>query len=297
MTNGQISCFLAVVEEGSFAKAANALFISQPAISKSISKLEEELGFPLLERKVGALHPTPAGNMMYHFLKKTKDSFVSLLNEIQSSLPESTVTLRLGCPETWNPAVFYDKIANRLSSLYPSVKLVFECHRLPELLAMLQSGKIDIVMTHELYPSVQHGFTVRKLTETGCGILYSTKLFRPIHDLRDLKDTDFLIFDSDIEKKFSALLKRVCMAHGFSPSIRNCGQYSSALFKMSCGEGVMFFTDWDTTITNTSYTYFPLDQKAAVNIIYSTVGSNSLAQTFADELTALFAEDSAEFEE
>ena len=58
MTNAQINCFLTLVEEGSFAKAAGALFISQPAISKSISKLEEELGFVLLERKAGSLQPS-----------------------------------------------------------------------------------------------------------------------------------------------------------------------------------------------------------------------------------------------
>ena len=294
MTNGQISCFLAVVEEGSFAKAANALFISQPAISKSISKLEEELGFPLLERKVGSLRPTTAGNLIYHFLKKTKDNFSTLLTEIQSSLPETTVTIRLGCPETWNPTKFYNKIVEHFAVHHPSVKFVVECHRLPELLSMLQSGKIDIVMTHELYPSVQHGLIVRKLTETGCGILYSNALFKPVTDISDLRDTDFLIFDSDIEKKFSAVLKRVCMAHGFSPSIRSCGQFSTALFRMSCGEGVMFFTEWDNAVSNASYTYFPLNQTATVNLIYSSSSSNTLTHTFADDLVEIFKSENAE---
>jgi len=289
MTNGQISCFLAVVEEGSFAKAANALFISQPAISKSISKLEEELGFPLLERKVGSLRPTTAGNMIYHFLKKSKDNFSNLLTEIQNSLPETTVTVRLGCPETWNPTKFYNKISAHFAKNHPSVKLIFECHRLPELLSMLQSGKIDIIMTHELYPSMQHGFIVKKLTETGCGILYSSSLFKPIHDLSELRDTDFLIFDSDIEKKFSAVLKRICNEHGFSPSIRNCGQFPAALFRMSCGEGVMFFTEWDNAVANSSYTYFPLDHTATVNMIYSAANVNTLTHVFADDLIELFA--------
>ena len=44
MTKNQIKCFITVVNEHSFTKAANVLYISQPAISKSISNMEEELG-------------------------------------------------------------------------------------------------------------------------------------------------------------------------------------------------------------------------------------------------------------
>ena len=112
MTQAQINCFFAVVEEASFAKAANTLFISQPAVSKSISKLEEELGFPLLERKGGTLHTTTAGNMLYNYLKKAKADFNSLISSINSSLSEPSGTIRLGCPETWNPNKFYSKIMN-----------------------------------------------------------------------------------------------------------------------------------------------------------------------------------------
>ena len=50
MTQTQINCFLAVARERSFTRAANSLYISQPAISRSISKLEDELGFQLFER-------------------------------------------------------------------------------------------------------------------------------------------------------------------------------------------------------------------------------------------------------
>ncbi len=42
MTQTQINCFITVARERSFTRAANALYISQPAISRSISKLEEE---------------------------------------------------------------------------------------------------------------------------------------------------------------------------------------------------------------------------------------------------------------
>ena len=45
MTKVQIKAFMTVAKEKSFTRAANVLYISQPAISKSISTLEDELGF------------------------------------------------------------------------------------------------------------------------------------------------------------------------------------------------------------------------------------------------------------
>ncbi|HHT17638.1 MAG TPA: LysR family transcriptional regulator, partial [Papillibacter sp.] len=61
MTIGQINCFMTVVNEQSFSKAANVLFVSQPAVSKSIASLEEELGYALIDRRDRELRLTPAG--------------------------------------------------------------------------------------------------------------------------------------------------------------------------------------------------------------------------------------------
>ncbi len=291
MTNGQINCFLTVVDEGSFAKAAAALFISQPAISKSISKMEEELGFSLLDRKIGSLQPTMAGKMLYHFFKSARSSYYDLISSIQNSLDEPVGTIRLGCPETWNPSMFYPRIKEYFARLYPAVTLTLECHPLPSLMSKLQSGKLDIVISHEFHPPMQYGFTVHPLTQTGCGILYSNSFIKDVKSLADLKDVDFLHFDSDVEKKFSMVVKRICGEYGFTPSFKNCTQFASALFKMSCGEGVMFFTDWDNAINNKSYTYLPLDYSSTVNIIYPTDSSNAKTHIFAEELIRLFSGD------
>jgi len=294
MTNGQINCFITVVEEKSFAKAANALFISQPAISKSISKMEDELGFMLLERRSGSLRLTSAGSALYQFFKRSRDEYLTLLSDIQSNLEEPFGSVKIGCPETWNPTKFYRKIMDHFINRYPAVKLEIECCRLPELMSRLQSGKLDIIMTHEFYPPVQYGLTVKHLTDTGCGILYSKAHFKKISELSQLDGVDFLTFDSDIEKRFGMTVRRICNDNGFSPTLKNCGPYSATLFEMACGKGVMFFTDWDNAVSNSAYTYFPLDYKSPINIIYPTVTSNANTHLFAEELMALFADSRSE---
>src|SRR3954467_4211994 len=61
MTLRQMEYFLAVVDEGSFTRAAERLFVSQPALSHQGKALEQDLGGALLERRPQAVHLTPLG--------------------------------------------------------------------------------------------------------------------------------------------------------------------------------------------------------------------------------------------
>jgi DNA-binding transcriptional LysR family regulator len=61
MTLKQLQYLIAVVDEGSFGRAAPALYVSQPTLSQQIRSLEAEVGGPLLERLARGVRPTPAG--------------------------------------------------------------------------------------------------------------------------------------------------------------------------------------------------------------------------------------------
>ena len=63
MTQLELQAFMAVVRTGSFSQAAQSLFVTQPALSRRVRTLEEELGYRLLERRKGAraVEPTREG--------------------------------------------------------------------------------------------------------------------------------------------------------------------------------------------------------------------------------------------
>ena len=80
MTQLELQAFLAVIHTGSFSQASQDLFISQPALSRRIRALEEELGYRLLDRKKGArtVEPTREGRaflpMAEHWLSIWEDA-------------------------------------------------------------------------------------------------------------------------------------------------------------------------------------------------------------------------------
>jgi DNA-binding transcriptional LysR family regulator len=64
MTLRQLQYLVTVVDEGSFARAAPELYVSQPTLSQQIRALEAEIGGPLLERLARGVRPTPAGEAL-----------------------------------------------------------------------------------------------------------------------------------------------------------------------------------------------------------------------------------------
>ena len=87
MTYSEIEAFLTVVNFNSFSAASNALFITQPALSRKIGYLEKELGYTLFVRSKGNhnIYLTPEGNEFIHIARELKR-----LMEISKSLSSSS---------------------------------------------------------------------------------------------------------------------------------------------------------------------------------------------------------------
>jgi DNA-binding transcriptional LysR family regulator len=84
----QLEMFVAMVEEGSFHKAADRVFRTQPAVSMGLRKLEEEIGAPLFDRtNRNAYSLTDTGELLYDYAKRMlnlKEEAISTLQQLQN---------------------------------------------------------------------------------------------------------------------------------------------------------------------------------------------------------------------
>ena len=261
MTRTQIDCFKAVRSTLSFSKAANSMYISQPAISKNISKLESELGFALFVRNGSTLEVTEAGEIFYEYIDSTDAAFFKMMEKVRK-LSGSPGTVHIGCPETWDISYIMDALGS-------DTNVQLETYKLSELIDKLSSGKLDAVISHDFYSPSLTGLTTRDLTSTGTGILYSKEHFGEVTSMDAFKNAGFIIFDRDIEKRFTGIIRKLCSSYGFVPPMTHCSQLPIALFEVSRGNGIMLFTDWDSAASNSNYGYFPLNESMTIKMIFS----------------------------
>lgn len=117
-----LRAFLAVMETGSFNKAADMLFLSQPALSRRIKQLEEVIGAPLLERTTRRVSPTAIGRDLQPLLTR-------LIDELETSILSMSDTGKLqhgqvtiACVPT---AAFYflPRVIRRFHELHPLIRI------------------------------------------------------------------------------------------------------------------------------------------------------------------------------
>ena len=90
-----LKIFLEVANSNSFLEASNKLYVSQPAISKSMSKLEEDLNVTLFYRTNKGIPLTPSGEILYNYLKKAEDLLLTCQRELTSinDIEESSLVI------------------------------------------------------------------------------------------------------------------------------------------------------------------------------------------------------------
>ena len=90
-----LKIFLEVANSNSFLEASNKLYVSQPAISKSMSKLEEDLNVTLFYRANKGISLTPSGEILYNYVKKAEDLLLTCQRELTSinDIEESSLVI------------------------------------------------------------------------------------------------------------------------------------------------------------------------------------------------------------
>ena len=140
----QIQYFLTISEVGSFNKASEKLFISQPSLSAGIKKLETELEVELFERTGRGIILTSAGKLFQRKAEEILQKYESLRTEIKQFKKQPT--LKLGTLHTIRS---YDlaQLLAKFSQKYPDVNIEILNGYLPELQNWLEQGHIDLAIT------------------------------------------------------------------------------------------------------------------------------------------------------
>jgi DNA-binding transcriptional LysR family regulator len=137
--------FLQVAEVLNISKAAERLFISQPAVSKHIQELENRLNIPLFERKGNRIYLTRAGKLTFRHLKHIKQQYQELEFELSQLNNTFKGTIRIGASSTITQYVIPPVIA-AFHARYPDIKLVLLNGNSEEMAQKLLNDEIDLAL-------------------------------------------------------------------------------------------------------------------------------------------------------
>jgi DNA-binding transcriptional LysR family regulator len=189
----QLEHFLAIVDEGTFTRAAERVFRTQPALSQSIKKLEEEIGAPLFARNVHDLSLTEAGKL----LAKYAHRMINLRDEVARRIGQlknlETGTLSIAAHESAAVYLLPGYLRHYLR-LFPQIKVGIYRNQLGEIPRRVIDRDVQVgfvkeqPMFHELQSVVVHEDEMTLIASPQNRIAS-----RPIVCIRDLGTVPFVV--------------------------------------------------------------------------------------------------------
>lgn len=135
--------FDAVVRMGSFSKAAETLFISQPAVSQSVANLEKQLNTILFVREARGVKPTAEGQMLFEYINTGLSLIKSGEEKLEGLKTLSEGELKIGAGDTISQ-YFLLPVLEKFHKVHPNIKIKVINRTSPDTINLLKSGKIDI---------------------------------------------------------------------------------------------------------------------------------------------------------
>ena len=285
MNSLEIQYFLTIVKYGSFTEAAQALSVSQPAISKQIRQLEAELGCSLFTRSGRTLSLTEAGQAYHAYFQQCRFQLDLLKNRLEEPKKDGKPTIRIAYPEDVDPSYFRDKIQNAAAAMRTPVRLEFSCYPEAELTNLLTDGKIDLILTGTRPDEAGQPLSGHPFFEVPQVLLYaSTRPEAP--DISDFRNDTFLVSEADAALKSSQNLYPLFQDLGFAPKIRFAANLSTILDLTAQDEGVYLTHAWCRGCKNPDYRMLTLPSEKKFFLLYT---QNSLKRMPAELLRKLRA--------
>jgi len=200
----QLEYFKKIAETKNFTTAATLASVTQPAISKAISKLEAELNVPLFERKGRSVTLTSFGKA---FLKHASLALLEIdkgINELQDMVTSDKGIISISstyCISTY----FMPFIISDFLTSYPDTKFQFNYESIPRILADLKEGKIDIGFYDNIDDIHEHAEIISIPVKKEEYVLIVPKNHplsnETVVSLKDLKNESFIVFCEENKDK------------------------------------------------------------------------------------------------
>lgn len=235
----ELRYFVHIVQAHNFSKAAMHLYVSQPALSKMVKKLEEEIGVKLLYRTSHQVNLTDYGKLFYQRALITLQTFDSLQNIVKDTQEEKSGIITIGVTPMIGTMWLVDYIVD-FCQKYPSIDIKLNVAGTKILERDLEKGNLDLAFgIIDINKDKDHLNRIILLEDTMSVCMNKTNKLSKMKEisLNNLKYEEFNSYSSG--STLSSMLRKACLENGFEPKIRFSSSNVDMLMQFTAhGKGI-----------------------------------------------------------
>ncbi|WKA60423.1 LysR family transcriptional regulator [Planococcus shenhongbingii] len=213
----QLSYFIEVARHRSFTKAALALHVTQPTLSKMVKNLEEEMDVTLFDRTSRKIVLTDAGEVVFIQAQKIVNSLDDLTSSLYDVMNLKKGKINIGLPPVIS-TLFFPTIIAEFQKAYPDVAILLAEDGAKKVEQKVLDGEVDLGFV--MLPVDEEKFDVVPFVHEEIKLLVHEShplANRGIINLVECKNDSFLL----LSKEFTLNSRTVefCISEGFTPKI------------------------------------------------------------------------------
>ncbi|MET3505723.1 LysR family transcriptional regulator [Halalkalibacter oceani] len=218
----QLEYFQRVAQLQHVTKAAQSLFISQPALSRSIARLEKELGVPLFERQGRTVQLNRYGKLFLEKVNLAIQVIEEGKQELQSEMSPNRGNITLSFLPTLGTD-FVPELIEKYRATYPDVTFQLFQNTAHDLIEQLKAGDIDVCLTTIVEPDPEIQW-VELFSEELLVIVPQCHRLSDRQEIRlkDIANEPFVGFKKGAGLR--SITDRLCQQSGFTPQLTFEGQ-------------------------------------------------------------------------
>lgn len=291
VTIQQILVFLQVVETNGFAKASTSLHMTQSAVSKSIAKLERELGISLFTRTTRELHLTEPGKVLYDEWKIQLQAIYASYNKAADMQKNRDATVHIGILNTAKPDQYFWPIEENFKEKHPEISLELESEYMTDLIEKLAANLYDAVMIpdFERFSLADNNLVWKWAARSNARLILSIDNYlakREIVKMKDILDQSFICLEARQSSSYLADLTERFAPYSVFPKIqfhfKNAYDIRYLFRPSNC---ILFTDDYFDYQKDPGFVKIPIeDQYNGIICGYSPNNQNPYLKIFLDSL-------------
>ncbi len=295
MTSLQIQYFLTAAECMSFSQAAEKLYVSQPAVSRQIKLLEQELGCRLFDRsRKNAVQLTPGGIVFQDAFTQGQALYMRACETAQALSSHSPMQLKIGVGNGWDMSTALLQVKRQITQHYPQAELLFSSQDFRELRHQVRMGELDVILCTKTSLVEFDGLEVQKIANLESRAYVRRGLLRPAEEpitADDFQGQTLLMLSQEESPMAMELALLQFQARQITVVPKYLPNRDSILQALLLGEGVTVFDPYMRFSNDPRLTWFNLEDDIPVCVVWSRHNPNPLIHLFADSMEKALAED------